>query len=706
MMLVGATLQAQANIEDLFYDLTQIGHCDMEEVRRIATELAAGTGTDLGYHSAEGLEERSFNGKFTMPELPEGEVGSYMYGLSIFSDDGCDLSIDGVKVHSHYKRPQGLPRLNESLHEIPILLQPGKEYEFEVNYSNVKFYVKDERPDIDGCTLFLCKVPVTIAVDANRNGYIDQATDLTTANTPYRFWVNNDGDVEEDDELPGAPKAPDFQDDVILTQRDLEDFSRIRLLVGMYHDELKSGAVTATLKFRDGTVEGNPAINLWPQMNPTGSRAYLAYPLIAKHQLTAQMVGTVSKEAGLKLPIGIWDGSIEGFSEASKVNVFRNFLFEGAGEGKGELVLEFTRKGKPMGEAGTCWISLMNVRKMYERAKITPSEVDDYDDPTTFPGEKGNPSILPPDTKMRWVWDPKEEHFVEDPNEDKHYIVFTHGWRMTYERSQKYGETTFKRLWQAGFKGRYVFVRWPTYSQATNKITKAFFTYNKSDYLAWKSGVPMADFINSLPSNYKKSLTAHSMGNVVMSSALMEGAKVQHYALLNAAIPAMCFDDNKELYVNEYESPDGDDDPITKALGYENKIREVNDAELTNFYLRDDGALKMWERNNRYFATNAFIKSAVEYQYRRERDPGERLRAVFVFRPNRNLRSFHEAAAFATLSRTKSVGAEMATMGSIGTSIDMDVKYGFGENHSCQWALRIQKTRRFYEDLLGVLSKD
>ena len=40
---------------------------------------------------------------------------------------------------------------------------------------------------------------------------------------------------------------------------------------------------------------------------------------------------------------------------------------------------------------------------------------------------------------------------------------------------------------------------------------------------------------------------AHSMGNIVVGSALREKAVINNYALMNAAIPAECYDDRSDL---------------------------------------------------------------------------------------------------------------------------------------------------------------
>jgi esterase/lipase superfamily enzyme len=550
-------------------------------------------------------------------------------------------------------------------------------------------------------------LPVDLAVDANRDGNVEFGIDQTTSAHPYRFWINNDRDVTEDVEVPGSTE--DSADGVVITQRDLEDFSRIQLMVGGFHDQLKNGDIQVTMKFKSGSVVGNPAINLMWHRDEDGDLDYLHDSEIAlRHLYSGLMMGKVDKNSGYTFDADFWTGNNTWFYEPITTDKpYRNLLFEGLSEGKGELVLEFKKGNDVLGETCSCWINLLDVRKMYQRAKVTPDDPDDFTEPSAFVGAFNNPTITPPVPNIGWVWDPNGKDFIEDPEEEKEYLVFVHGWNMTYEGSQKYAETMFKRLWQTGYKGRFAFVRWPTYS--------GVFTYNASDYRAWLSGKGVAAFVNSLPSSYVRNIAAHSMGNVVVSSALREGMQVENYALLNAAIPAMCYDGREALYEFDRETPDGDADLVTKALGFKEKMSQTNGARLINFYLSNDSALTGkinvpivgdvfgWEDNNAHYKPESFNLGTTGYDYDPDRTAGTKVYLTFLTEFGRHLRSSHESAAYATASRTKTVGADGRTAGVINDKVDMDVQYGFGETHSAEWQWRIQKTHRFYHDLMDKL---
>lgn len=560
-------------------------------------------------------------------------------------------------------------------------------------------------------------LPVALRVDANRDGNIDFGADKTSATTPYRFWINNDDDSEEDEEEYGEDSQPDHLDNRILTQRDLEDFTRIQMLVGGLHEELKSGELQVAIKFRNGTIERDPALNLWLHLDSDGGRGYLLEEVRAANHLTLALPGRVSANAAYTFLPSFWNGTADqDYKVISDSKPFRYLLFEGASIGKGELVIELKQGAAVLAELSSCWIDLMDVRSMYQRAKITPDHPDSFTEPSDFHGEAGRPAIQPPVPEVGWVWDPDGKDFIEDPQEEKQYLVFVHGWRMTYVGSQKYAESMFKRLWQSGYKGRYAFVRWPTYSEDTNGITNGLLTYNISDYRAWLSGKGVAAFVNNLPQAYVRNIVAHSMGNIVVGSALREGMQVENYALLNAAVPAMCYDSNEGLYEFAMVTPDGDIDPITNALGFKEKISDDNvRRSMVNFYLANDSALTGlvdppfagefggWEHNNANYKPESFNLGTTGYGYDTERDPGTKVHITFALHLGRYLRSFHEAAAYATASRTKTVGADGRTAGAIDDKVDMNAQYGFGATHSAEWIWRFQKTDRFYHDLMKKL---
>ena len=136
------------------------GKADLAAVKVMA-EKQSKKGTGLGHRSTK-IENKTFTGKFTMPKVPSWRSSKQLYGMAIFSDDGCKVSVDGGRIHDKAGAGQTLEKLDQSFHQLPILLAPEKEVSITVEYTNINYTGKR---DIDGCTLFLFLVPLEANVE-------------------------------------------------------------------------------------------------------------------------------------------------------------------------------------------------------------------------------------------------------------------------------------------------------------------------------------------------------------------------------------------------------------------------------------------------------------------------------------------------------------------------------------------------------------
>jgi len=430
-------------------------------------------------------------------------------------------------------------------------------------------------------------LPVDIAVDANRDGEIKfDGSDKTSEHDfisagndyeTYKFWVNNDQDKGNDDEGDDiAPDSdefgdPDHMDNKINDFRDLEDFARIQLRVGGLLDALKSGQIQVALKFKDGTTEGTPAINLWLHLDADGGRDYveseasaLMHVGIPGQQAGLANPGRVTKDNGYVFDKSFWDGSVsDDYAEATESKPERYLLFEGAGVGKGELVLEF-RKGSEVLEAGgSCWLELKDIKKMYEEYtmagilgkswqeinQIAPTA--DTDDLTSAEKAQYDNYRLSQAFEFPVVRS-------DAPDFDKDYILFIHGWRMKPSEKYAFAETSYKRLWHRGYRGRFGTFSWPT--EWSNRHSPLAIpdgilwdprNYDRSDRKAYLSGTALHKVLVRLNGMYpgRVRMFAHSMGNVVASQALKNEAiqtnpreLIHTYAACQAASVAFSYD--------------------------------------------------------------------------------------------------------------------------------------------------------------------
>jgi hypothetical protein len=281
-----------------------------------------------------------------------------------------------------------------------------------------------------------------------------------------------------------------------------------------------------------------------------------------------------------------------------------HLIFEGIGAGTGELAVVIQdQNGWEIAEGSGTWIKLIDVRSMYQRARIV-NEAEQIPDPWN----NDNP---PP---QQWVWDPWDWSYSEDPDAENVTAVFVHGWRLTYMEFMGWSDSSYKRLWHQGFKGKFYSFRWATFSPS-------LFTYNDSEYRAWLCGPALATFVNQLPNPGRRSLYAHSMGNVITGCALRHGMSVQHYGLCNAAMASMAYDPNPALNIdpdtgNEWgyifaglpphKTPDTDPVlAIRDSYGIKDKFNSGTVPRKFNLGLPDDSALNTWVDNNLLFKPDA-----------------------------------------------------------------------------------------------------
>ena len=196
-----------------------------------------------------------------------------------------------------------------------------------------------------------------VGVDSDRDGEITfDVKAKTTAEKPYRFWINNDqDDVEADEPTIVDVNDRDLLDSTIKTSRDLEDFSRIKISVGIPLNQLQEGKLKIGLKFKESTT-ASPAIRIWPNESDTGSRDYLTDAAAAGRQRSKTLIGDTLNGTTF-IPKSYWLGRSD--SQA-------NLIFEGVKKGEGELILVVQPEGASAEiESASIHLNLLDVREMY-----------------------------------------------------------------------------------------------------------------------------------------------------------------------------------------------------------------------------------------------------------------------------------------------------------------------------------------------------
>jgi|GEM_PF-2658242 len=540
---------------------------------------------------------------------------------------------------------------------------------------------------------------VELAVDADRDGLVTFGSDSTSSDKPFRFWVNDDHDHGVDTEDLNGDRNCD--DGMLNGIRDLEDFTVLKMRIGALRQTLSQQNGKIGFRWKD-ISGGSPSCRIF-----TGSPSL---EKAADYLSTADGAETVRAQNLFVMNTLVSGGSAAWLrssllTETSSDEI--TLLMEGCADGKGKLTLVFELKGQ-MVDGPSLDVQLLRVGEMYDRGRIT---VDAPGIPN--PWDNVNPPAL------AWAPDTAAGSPKVDPHAKAKTIIWVHGWRMDYAEYASWGDTSFKRLWQMGFTGRFYAFRWPTFSgendglPSLENITSydlwrdGGLTYNASEYRSWLSGPALANFVNQTANSDSRYLFAHSMGNVISGAALRAGMNVTKYAMCNAAMASMAYDGvhNDELD-NDFETIDTDPTPLAAAIwGLSNRFNPTGRTTIVNFALPMDDALGLWSFNNKWFKPYNFLVWGYGYD-RWNPYPNEKLwygnlgGISFV----RYLTTDAEAYGYCVQARTRTAGAKLG-VGNMSSTVDMST-FGFGDEHSAEWNRSYQNSYGFWKRLMEEFDED
>jgi len=399
-----------------------------------------------------------------------------------------------------------------------------------------------------------------------------------------------------------------------------------------------------------------------------------------------------------------------------------HFLFEATSAGKGELVfsLQANTAGLPqdidMSMSGV-WFDLKDIEQIYQHFTVG-------DDINAVPASSASPVSGSPSKA-----DLDEMNFEDD------YILFVHGWRMKKWERRAFAETAYKRLYWQGYKGRFGLFSWPT--EWTDRPDTWYWdligasppddqeNYMRSDAKAMASGAGLASKLQDLNNEYGANVFvfAHSMGNVVVSEALRNGASVNVFIASQAASVACAYDadgpevlsadlielqlDGRGLAGGIFENFHGLDfhprvfasypqtsEPYYQGVG-------IN-ATIVNYHNRQDDALAWW-------LIGQSRKPNEDYYYEDENDFWYRddgglygTDTLLVF-PFDRFEIFARAAEAGSTPLGASVVEGFSTGIEINRNYDLNEGVDFqdgAEDHSAQFRSTIMRRSNYWERLL------
>ncbi|MBU0673009.1 MAG: alpha/beta hydrolase [Proteobacteria bacterium] len=405
-------------------------------------------------------------------------------------------------------------------------------------------YVANNGIETEADRLLVTVMNIEMRVDEDRNGkidFFDPGKFRVVNESKYLFWVNDDFDKkhweeegwhEDDDYKSGKTNFEDnvigyFNNDGFLhgSKRDLEDFAMLQFKVPVW---LKGEfGVTYSLKL-ENVSEGNPGINLFEGVNEI--RDYREKDFVANKQIlkTKLNTGAITSTDEFDIPRDLID----------KNGARAPFIFEGAAQGQGDLVLTVWVNGIPVVKTSVN-LELHDIRWFYDKYLVEVQEG------TRWEARMQQRYLDIQGGKDAYAYEP-------DTNE---YLLFVHGWNMDGEREkERWTETIFKRLWWLGYHGGVGLFSWQGEKPVPGTIDVLLdpVNFNNSEFKAWQSSAALEDVLGGLKAKgHNVSVLAHSQGNVVMGEALNGYSGVDNladsYIATQAALSANVYDNSQYL---------------------------------------------------------------------------------------------------------------------------------------------------------------
>lgn len=357
-------------------------------------------------------------------------------------------------------------------------------------------------------------LPAELVPDWNRDGRITAADrGKVTISTPWRFWRNDDDDsgFEGGTDIPGAEEA-DYFDNAPDGVRDLVDFFPVYFDLSAILEVLPETQFQYFLKhdsqvFTLGGAVSVPSFNvvMYPEAEldapPTGDIGVGSY--LKNISRSADIAGRPSQtipKNGFQLPNEMLAAAKIGKAVA---------LFEARHATDNPIIIEIRRgDGAPVAQIKMP-IRVMGVENMF-RSRFLNENLDGGTQ-GGVPAEPGN-----------WL----------DADRNGKHFIFVHGYNVSGEQARGWNSEIFKRMFWSGSNAMFTGVAW---HGNESQIGTATPDYWRNVHNAFQTSKSLADFVNALPGG-GKCIAAHSLGNIVVSSAIKDhGLEVDKYYMIDAA---------------------------------------------------------------------------------------------------------------------------------------------------------------------------
>ncbi|MFA7256541.1 MAG: choice-of-anchor Q domain-containing protein, partial [Kiritimatiellales bacterium] len=366
------------------------------------------------------------------------------------------------------------------------------------------------------------KPEIHLIPDWNRDRQIDN-TDKTwnTNSSPYRFWVNDDSDsgdiAEGDSDIPGqtgswlpGSRTPNCKDQKVNGRSDLTDFFPVWLDI--------ASALT----------NYPPANGIEYRLSQAGSAVQFVYTDLTASDAGDYLITDVSS-CGPSFNQNVYQADTLLIPE-SGVELNSAFLDRiAANPDKGVLLIEaidvLVEKTDILNAPLLLTVVSNNTILAYTQLPLSLSGVEQMFRHKNLRAEIGGDEQVPlRDTAPNWP-----DSLCSTTN-----LFFLHGVNTTEQGARGWQSEFFKRFYWSGSKARFHGITW--YGDKGSDAN-----YQENANHAFQTALYLKDYVSSVSGT--KIMLAHSLGNIVVSSAIQDyGMSVSKYLMLDAAVASEAFD--------------------------------------------------------------------------------------------------------------------------------------------------------------------
>lgn len=363
----------------------------------------------------------------------------------------------------------------------------------------------------------------TLIPNHDRNDSIDgndRAKSLS--GHPFYFWVNDDDDETADkgNDQPGAGR-PDWQTTLwgwntyrVDGVRDLIDFFPVRVDVQhLVLQFLPASSYDYVLCHGGGAFNAlvdNPVV-------PGAARSHLVNQPYCERIANAKLV-QITSSGYVLTPQWI---------EAAKDGRLCVILLEARAVTDAPLALEIRRKSdQQVMYRMEMPVKILNVQRMFRHRNLRDAAggtkgISDFPDP--------NQQDQQPD-------------YPDAETNDKHF-VFVHGYNVDENDAQAAQCEVFKRMFWSGSRAKFHGITWrgDDWQMPVAEMTPH---YHANVVHALNTAPALKSYLDALSLSGEVTLAAHSLGNMLASAAIAQGAPVKNYVAINGAVAIEAYNRN------------------------------------------------------------------------------------------------------------------------------------------------------------------